>query len=76
MRKLLVVIGFSLLVAGASLAGGGNFDDMPQQQMAPQGKVVVVAPPSDNTGAYIAAMATVVAAGLGYLGVRQARKKD
>jgi hypothetical protein len=32
MRKFLVVIGLSLLVAGAALAGGGSFEDMPQQQ--------------------------------------------
>ncbi len=35
MRKLLLVIGFGLLVTGAAVAGG-SFEEMPQQQMAPQ----------------------------------------
>jgi hypothetical protein len=44
MRKFLLTLGFGLLVAGTAFAGGGVVDDMPQQQMAPQGKVIVVQP--------------------------------
>jgi hypothetical protein len=40
----------SLDVAQLQLAGGGNFDQSPQQQMAqPEIRVEVVAPPQDNT---------------------------
>ncbi len=77
MRKFLLTLGFGLLVAGTAFSGGGgNFDDMQQQQMS--GKIVVNVDtlPRDNTAVYVAAAATVMAAGLGYLGVRQARKKD
>jgi len=76
MKRFLVILGFSLLVAGTSLAGGGLSEDTPQQQMAPQGKVVVVTPPSDNTAIYVGAAATVVTGlGVALIGVRARRKK-
>ncbi len=77
MKKLLLALGFSLLVAGSAFAGGPSGDEPMQQQMAPQGKIVVnlpPAPPRDNTAAYVTAAAVVVAAGIGYLGVRRNRK--
>ena len=76
MRKLLVMLGLGLLTAAVAQAGGGSFDDMPQQQMAPQGKVVVVTPPSDNTAIYVGATATIVTGlGVAYIGVRN-RKRE
>ena len=75
MMKILLTLGFGLLVAGAAFAGGGDYNDMPQQQVAmPQTKVVVVQPEGDNTAAYVTAGAVIVAAGIGYLGVRKNRK--
>jgi len=79
--RVLKGFGWTLLVIGqlwlssVVYGGGGSVEDMPQQQM---GKIVVNVdtPPSDNTAIYVGAAATVTAAGLGYLGVRQARKKD
>jgi hypothetical protein len=64
-----------ILWATVAYAGGGNFDQEQEQMSAPQSKVVVVNPPSDNTAIYVGAAATVLAAGIGYLGVRHQRKK-
>lgn len=72
--KILLTLGLGLLVAGAAFAGGGDFNDSPQQMAMPQTKVVVVQPGGDNTAAYVTAAAVIVAAGIGYLGVRRNRK--
>jgi len=70
MKKLLLVIGFGLLVTGAAFAGGG-FEDMPQQQVAPQET------PRDNTGAYLVAAAALTAAGtIAAATVASRRKKN
>jgi hypothetical protein len=61
-----------LLIPFAAMAGGGL--DTPEQMALPQTKVVVVQPNGDNTAAYVAAAAVVVAAGIGYLGVRKNRR--
>jgi len=72
MMKILLTLGFGLLVAGAAFAGGGDFNDMSRQQMSmPQTKVVVV----DNTAAYVTAGVTLAVGVLGYLGVRANRKR-
>jgi len=73
--KLLLTLGFGLLVAGAVFAGGGDFNDMPQQQMSGKIVVNVPAPPADHTAAYVTAAGVIVAAGIGYLGVRANRKR-
>jgi len=76
MMKLLLTLGFALLVAGSAFAGNAG-GDMEQQQQQMSGKIVVNVPPAppDHTAAYIAAGATVLTAGLGYLGVRANRKR-
>ena len=55
MIKILLTLGFGLLVAGAAFAGGGDFNDMPQQQMSGKIIVNVDTPPRDNTALYVAA---------------------
>ncbi len=73
MRLLAATFILSLFLGTAALAGG-SYDDSPQQQMAPQTKVVVVPDKSDNTGLIIVAVVGLV----GTLGaaVITTRKKD
>jgi hypothetical protein len=66
MRLFAATFILSLFLGAAALAGGG-----PEQQMA---QVVVVQPEPDHTAIYVGAVATVLAAGIGYLGVRRSRK--
>lgn len=64
MRKLLLALGFSLLLAGTALAGGGE-DFPPQQQMAaPQTKVVVVQPANNGGSDWVAPVAVAVVTGV------------
>jgi len=74
MRDIIITFILVIMIATASFAGGGS---PPPQQMAPmQPNVVVVNPDSGNFEAYLGALATLAAAGIGYLGVRYSRKKN
>jgi hypothetical protein len=66
MRLFVATFILSLFLGTVALAGGGL-----EQQMA---QVVVVQPEPDHTAIYVGAVATVLAAGIGYLGVRRSRK--
>ena len=78
MRTFLATAVLALFLAPAAFAIGGDFNDTPQQQMASQGKIVVnvpPAPPSDNTGVWVAGGATIVAAGVAaYVGNRRRKR--
>ena len=70
MRLFAATFILSLFLGTAALAGGPSGDG-PEQQMA---QVVVVQPEPDHTAIYVGAVATLLAAGIGYLGVRRSRK--
>jgi hypothetical protein len=80
MRLFIVtcILGIFLGVgAGLSEAGGPSGDgwDSPQQQMAPQTKVVVVQPDNDNTAIYVVGGMTLLGTlGAAAIGVRRNRK--
>jgi hypothetical protein len=79
MYKVMRMLVWAALVVGqlylSSLvyAGGGDFG--PEQRAVPQTKVVVVQPDGNNTAIYVGAVATILAAGIGYLGVKHSRRK-
>lgn len=78
MRKLLLALLLSLFLGtGVALAGGG-YDVSPQQQSAPQGKIVVNVPDNGNdwVGPAIGAVGAIAAAGIGLYAVRSRRKED
>jgi len=77
MRKFWAAAVLVLFLAPAVFAGQPFNEDSPEQRTMPPVIVNIdtpPVPPSDNTGAYIAAAGVVLAAGIGYLGVRKSRK--
>ena len=74
MRLFAATFIFSVFIGTSAFAMGG-WEEPEQQKMAPQTKVVVVQPEPDHTAIYVGAVATVIAAGIGYLGVRRSRKE-
>jgi hypothetical protein len=63
--KILAAAILTLFLAPAAFAGGG-LDDIPQQQMAPQTKVVVVQPDTGSDNGWVVPVAV---AALGVVGV-------
>jgi len=77
MKRFLPLIIFSFLAIG----GGGDYQDQPQQQMLPQGKITIQLPPTlpsdkglDWTQIIVAAVGSTAVVGAAWLGVRQNRK--
>ena len=66
------------LDVGVAMAGGGDFNNSPQQQMSPQSKIVVNVPEGGNdwVGPAIGALGVVTAAGIGLYAARSRRKED
>jgi len=62
MRSLLAAVVLTLFLVPAAFAGGGNFDEMPQQQMAAQTKIVVVQPNGGNDWVVPVSVAVVTGA--------------
>jgi hypothetical protein len=75
MKRILFTLGAALVFSFSAQAGAPSFDQEQAPYTVPQTKVVVVPQSGDNTGIYVGAFATIVAAGIGYLGVRYQRKK-
>ncbi len=78
MQRLAAALLISLFLgAGGAMAGGGDFDDSPQQQM-PQSKIVINVPPAETdwVGPVVGAVGVIGAAAIGLYAARRKRKGD
>ncbi len=77
MKRLLAGIVFSFfLSSGMALAGGGDFEDTPQQAV-PQSKIIVNVP--DDGNAWVIPVTVAVVGGIATIGaayVARSRRKD
>ena len=75
MRKALLVFVFGLVVAGTALAGGGDFNDIPQQHAAPETKIILVPNNGGNSYTWVAPVAVSVVTAVGVIIAAIVRRK-
>jgi len=74
MRVLVLAAILTLFVAPAVLAGGPSMD-MPQQQMAPEPKIIVVPPSKDEDSGWAVPVAVAAVGALGLVGAAYVSRK-
>lgn len=72
MRLFVATFILSLFLGTSALAMDGSNDRQEQEQMTQ--KTIIIQPDTDHTAIYVGAVATILAAGIGFAAVRQNRK--